>query len=429
MKRILVISWFYPPINSSEGLVTYKLLNNSTFQYDVFTQKKNKSWSYGNKDFLPQGAHIHCIYAKSEYLLDWKEEAIAYFKRHADEYDIVMTRSMPPESHDVGAAIKKIKPSVKWIASFGDPIADNPFVKMTLADHSPYSIKNRYERPMALREIFSVKRELRNIRWHLTDKRASDKVVVRERKSQQEYLSGCDMAIFNSQNQMDYMMEQYPKTWKKKGVVLPHSYDPALYPRNSASYGDGKIHMVYIGHLDAIRTPRPFLRAIHALSRQDEHLAEKLCVEFYGNMFSEDKVYIMDHELYDIVRVRRPVSYLQSLEVMKRADWLLHIDANIHKIIDTNIFFAAKLADYIGAGKNIFGITMLDGASAEILRSLNALVVSHSMDEIRNYLSLILYDGYTLHQREEVRDRYRADQVAEVFERQVKERFSIREAE
>ena len=26
-KKILVITWFYPPVNSSEGLVTYKLLN------------------------------------------------------------------------------------------------------------------------------------------------------------------------------------------------------------------------------------------------------------------------------------------------------------------------------------------------------------------------------------------------------------------
>ena len=35
MKRILVISWYFPPINSSEGLVTYKLLKNSKYQYDV----------------------------------------------------------------------------------------------------------------------------------------------------------------------------------------------------------------------------------------------------------------------------------------------------------------------------------------------------------------------------------------------------------
>ena len=29
MKKIFVISWYYPPINSSEGLVTWKLLNRS----------------------------------------------------------------------------------------------------------------------------------------------------------------------------------------------------------------------------------------------------------------------------------------------------------------------------------------------------------------------------------------------------------------
>ena len=52
MKKILVITWFYPPVNSSEGLVTYKLLNNSRYEYDVFTQKNSASWSYGNNDNL-----------------------------------------------------------------------------------------------------------------------------------------------------------------------------------------------------------------------------------------------------------------------------------------------------------------------------------------------------------------------------------------
>ena len=48
MKRILVISWYFPPINSSEGLVTYKLLKNSKYQYDVCMQDSNDSWSYGD---------------------------------------------------------------------------------------------------------------------------------------------------------------------------------------------------------------------------------------------------------------------------------------------------------------------------------------------------------------------------------------------
>ena len=54
MKKILVISRFYPPINSSEGLVTYKRLRNSKLQYDVCMQESNASWSYGNKEYLPE---------------------------------------------------------------------------------------------------------------------------------------------------------------------------------------------------------------------------------------------------------------------------------------------------------------------------------------------------------------------------------------
>ena len=48
MKKISVITWFYPPVNSSEGLVTYKLLNNSRYEYDVFTQKY--AYEFYNKE-------------------------------------------------------------------------------------------------------------------------------------------------------------------------------------------------------------------------------------------------------------------------------------------------------------------------------------------------------------------------------------------
>ena len=94
MKKILVITWFYPPVNSSEGLVTYKLLNNSKFEYDVFTQCKSSSWSYGNEDYLENNDNINCIFAKSNNLKDWKKEAIEYFSNNKEKYDIVMTRSM-----------------------------------------------------------------------------------------------------------------------------------------------------------------------------------------------------------------------------------------------------------------------------------------------------------------------------------------------
>ena len=79
-KRILVISWFYPPVNSSEGLVTYKLLKASQYSYDVFTQKNNALWSYGNKDTLPEAKNVNSIFAKAKNLNDWMLEAVEYYR-------------------------------------------------------------------------------------------------------------------------------------------------------------------------------------------------------------------------------------------------------------------------------------------------------------------------------------------------------------
>ena len=127
MKKILVISWFYPPVNSSEGLVTFKLINNSKYQYDVFTQKNHKAWSYGNNMKFENNENVETIFGKCDNIEEWVDAAYHYFEHNRDKYDIIMTRSMPQESHLVGMKIKKDFPDVKWIASFGDPIKSNPY--------------------------------------------------------------------------------------------------------------------------------------------------------------------------------------------------------------------------------------------------------------------------------------------------------------
>ena len=87
MKKILVISWFFPPINSSEGIVTYKLLKNSKFQYDVFTQKNNSSWSYGDDECLSIEDNINCIYSDALNLNDFVKSAYNYYLNNPDVYN------------------------------------------------------------------------------------------------------------------------------------------------------------------------------------------------------------------------------------------------------------------------------------------------------------------------------------------------------
>lgn len=420
MKKILVISWFYPPINSSEGLVTYKLLRNSKLQYDVCMQESNASWSYGKNEKLPEAVNVTRIPVAADDLEVWKEAAVEYFRKNKEKYDIVMTRSMPPESHMIGLKIKEIKPEIIWIASFGDPIANNPFVLKDMNTLSPYSHKFRR---MGIRELISPKRILKNALWK---KRTNDSLEPfrREQKLEEDILRQCDYVILNNKYQEAYMLGSYDESIKSKALVLPHSYDSTLYPETTGETKvNKKIRMVYIGHLNDIRTPHLLFEAVNQLKEMKPDLDDRLEIQLYGNMSDKEKVYLLDNELLDVVQIKKPVDYRTSLAIMKESDWLIHIDANLSGVLDENIFFAAKLTDYIGAGKPIFGITMFDGAGADVIRDVNGLTVSYTADEIRNYLYLIVYKNYTIQMESgKNKEQYNAVNVAARFYEFVKNR-------
>lgn len=238
-----------------------------------------------------------------------------------------------------------------------------------------------------------------------------------EQQLEKDILDRCDFVILNNPYQKTYMLGNCTDDVKQKAVVFPHSYDPALYPSTGSSEKHDKIRLVYIGHLNDIRTPHLLFEAVCQLKNDHPDLAEKLEMLFYGNMPDKEKVYLLDNELLDIVKIMKPVNYQKSLEIMRQSDWLIHIDANLTGVLDNNIFFAAKLADYIGAEKPIFAITMFDGAGADVVRDVNGLIMSYTVDEIRNYLYLIVYKKYTLpYSGAGDRDKYDSVNVARCFD-------------
>lgn len=413
MKKILVITWFYPPVNSSEGIVTYKLLNNSKYEYDVFTQNNSALWSYSNTDHLEDRKGINCIFANANNLKEWKKEAINYFKNNKDKYDIVMTRSMPPESHEIGFKIKKIKPEIKWIASFGDPIANNPYV--LLNKDNPYSV----DKTSSLRTIMNPFRVLKSMIFNC--KRLLKKILL-DSNIEKKTINKCNLIIFNSEEQRDYML----KNKNKNNIILYHSYEEKLFPSKVEKNND-KIRMAYIGHLDKIRTPRLLFEAIKELNEENDNLSERLEIEFYGNLYKDDKVFIFDNELYNIIKYKKQITYLESLKKMKEVDYLIHIDANLGTVLDKNIFFAAKLADYIGSGTPIISITMLEGASANILRDVNGLILTYSVSDIKNYLRKIIYDNYKFEMDVDASKKYNAKKIAKQFDAIISEMSDINE--
>lgn len=415
MKKVLVISWFFPPINSSEGLVTFKLLKNSRLKYDVFTQKKSKNWAYNDNENKLISKNVSPIFSKCENPSEWIADGVKFFEDNKDKYDVIMTRSMAPESHEIGLIIKKNNPNVKWIASFGDPIANNPFEVLT-AEKSPYEVKGQGIENFSLKYIFSIKRVLKNLYWKYRYNKC--KHMQKNRDLEKQVLMLADRIILNSEEQKEYMLQGYSKEIADKVVVLPHTFDEDFY-NYDLDNDNKKIVMSYIGHCDDIRTPKNLFDAIQRLKEEDINLSKKLEVNFYGNLSVYDKAKIIDNRITDIVNVNKPVSYFESLNIMRKSNWLILIDANLGKIMDKNIFFAAKVADYLGSRRPILGISMLDGPSAKILRETNNILSTFSADEIYMHLKMILEKKYCVGEYDN--SKFDAKKVAKDFDKMVNE--------
>ncbi len=392
MKKGLVISWYFPPINSSEGLCTFKLLKNSKLKYDVYTQKDNKSWSYDTNEDKLTSANVNTIFSQASDINDWVNKGIEYCNENIDKYSFMMSRSMAPESHEIALAVKKKHPEIPWVASFGDPIANNPYLTL-VEQKSPYSVRGQGVTNSRILYVFSPKRIIKNIIWEYRDKKYKKHHtrLYRDPILQDEVLKNCDIIIFNNEYQKRFMLREYGEDIKEKALVLPHGYDKDFYedPKKIKKSKD-KIVISYLGHLDATRTPKNFLMALVRLKENKKELYEKLEFNIYGNMDDKDKILLVDYDLCDVVKFKKIVKYFDSLKIMQESNFLLLVDANLGKVIPENIFYAAKLADYIGSGTKIITITMLDGPSAEITREVGGVVSSHSVEDIYNNLVMIL---------------------------------------
>ena len=417
MKKAFVISWYFPPINSSEGLVTFKLLKNSKYKYDVFTQKGDLSWTYGDREERLVSKNINTIFSNSSALNDWVNEGVEYFKKHHSEYEYIMSRAMAPESHVMALKIKELFPDVKWIASFGDPICNNPFVKF-YRQESPYRLQGFERGIVGFRYMLSPKRIIKNAIWkyrynhYLKHYDTEPKYQIIERDT----LKNADKIILNNPYELDHMLKSN-NGFEDKVIILPHSYDKEFYSNKKYDFGDNKIHISFLGHLDKARSPKQLFVAVKRLLEKNPDLGDKLSIDFYGDMDDQDKLYVINNYLLDVVHFKKSVDYFKSLEIMKSSDWVLNVDTNFSYLLRDNIFFPAKLADYLGSGTNIMSISMDSGPTADIMRENRHLLLSFSADEIYMNLKMILNGEIKLENKNKNIEKYNAVNVAKDYDK------------
>lgn len=386
--RVFVASWFFPPATSSEGIVAFKLLKASKNHYDVCSSL-SKQWGYDFKlEYDADRINVHPI--DTDDIEVWVEEAIKLFEiLHNDNpYDLIMTRSMPPESIDVGLAIKKKHPDIPWVASLADPIARTPWMMRDyLGKNCGLSEKEKqlFKRDLAMPGDCQ--------QWLGKGNDGVD-VLCRYKYWENAALSKADCVFMPSGPQADYML------CGKRGAnvhIIPHCYDESLYPQIDAAEGanSGKIELAFLGFSDNKRPLTPLIKGLHRLQIDNPNVLEKLHVRLIGNIVDDSSALIYNFNLTDVVSIEPGVNYFESLRIMKEVDWLIHTDGSFPEFNKTggSVFLAGKLADYLGSGKPIFAMTGRFTPADRIVRQAggfscdawNAGAISEALERIANH--------------------------------------------
>lgn len=259
------------------------------------------------------------LYQRPDPQRGWMRAAHAAIMRvHGDRrFDAIVTFASPASTNLLGAALARDL-GVPWIAHNSDPWADNP-----LAGHS---------------------RVMRG--WM--------------RRAERESFSAADGLLFASEEAAMMYRKRYPAL-AGRIAELNHSFEAGAPRGAGRAMADDTVMIRYLGSFYGTRSPAPLLRA---LARLPPHRQRRLTVELVGGgRRTADEIGAAG--LSGMVRLRPAVPYAESLGLMAGSDLLLVIDAPAAH----SVFFPSKLADYLGSGRPILGISP-KGTTARILTEL-----------------------------------------------------------
>lgn len=345
-KKVLVVSWHFPPYKSSSSFNLFKRLKDTGYDYDVLQIKRaDKPNNEGMFRFAASRFNRYEIEVPTEDARDPEARAhyvakvLDFYRRLRDHnhYQVMISHSHEVASHLAAMAIKKANPELRWVASFGDPIAANPF-------------NESYKFPM----------------------------LEEDSRTEAEVLQQADRIIVTNPYQQAIVSDsQAQPVDSDKFFVLPHCFDERMYPSQAGgqSAGQGVVfRFMHVGMLYKFkRTSEPFMRGAQRLMEKHPELRGRFTLEFYG---ANDR-YIQaaaDYGLEGIACFKGTVSYLESLAVMTQADCLLLRDADFSdQGLRETPFYPGKLADYLGAKKPVLAVTMAHGCVPDMLVKLGGI--------------------------------------------------------
>ena len=351
-KKILLVSWHFPPYKSSSAFNLFKRLKDTGYEYDVLQIRRvdkpdnDAMFRFASSRFNRYEIEVPSEDARNADARDhYVNKVIELYNvlKQKNHYSAMISHSHEIASHMAAMAIKKRNLELPWVASFGDPIAANPF-------------NESYKFPM----------------------------LQEDSQTEAQVLQQADRIIVTNHYQKELVTAtQAQPVDREKFFILPHCFDERMYSNSSKSNSintntsntasiTSVFRFMHIGMLYKFkRTAEPFMLGAQRLLQKHPEIKGRFVLEFYG---ANDR-YIKaaaDYGLADTVNFNGTVSYLDSLSLMTEADCLLLRDADFSDYgLEYTPFYPGKLADYLGAKKPILAVTMLKGCVPDMFDQLN----------------------------------------------------------
>ncbi|MFD2168528.1 glycosyltransferase [Tumebacillus lipolyticus] len=360
MSKMLMISYYAPPILNAESILVAKTLKFLSKEYQIDLLTVGEETDFKQDPFLLEemGGEVNVIRAanpkpSSRLMRKIYREAVArlsaldnpIWQRRAEraaidlggDYDVLYSRSQPGASHVVALRVKE-RYGTPWVAQFSDPWGHNPY----------HQLQGKAKRAVE--------------------------------RLEQQVIERADHLIFPTLEMRDLYASVYRGAdVENRSTVLPHHFDAALYQGGAAKKRDRKIVMSYIGDFYGLRSPAPLIKGLTFLKEKRPDLVERLELQVVGNVERTFHPLLEAAEKTLGVQVTRvgQVPFRKSLELMAESDLLLLVDAPS----DVNLFLSSKLIDYLGAYRPILGITSTKGTAGRLLQSYGWQV--HHPDDVQ----------------------------------------------
>lgn len=378
-KRVLVIPGGFVPFNDTVTLLCYKHLRLVDAQMDVIALRgkadkgiqgaleKDENYKKFNVEYV-------CDYDQAVATLEKKnvlEGIINIFKykracvnkSKTNDYGVVYSSSIPSFTHWAAYCVKKKNPSIKWIASFSDPLYKSPY-KVDKETIKEYSLITKIG--------FYVYIWIYMNSWY-------EKIAMKY----------ADKIVYICEEQRDFMVNNYENREEllKKSLVVPLNYikDWDMYSKlieeDKRIPSNPKIFS-HFGRVYGLRKIDLLLLALKNLKDEDPFLSNKIIFKQYGEFIPRYMNLIEQYNIRDLFIFQGKINYEDVMRLMKTSDGLVLFDTILPNN-EIQPYLPSKSLEYLLLKKELFILTTPTSPTNRLLGKLGYKNTYNVLESIR----------------------------------------------